>query len=1612
MADEPSLLELARRLGLSVPEARPLWRAASEIASQSGHDAQDVFIELAMRARSTVPGKRDLTSDSIAAPPATALATLTADALAGSPSSSFAERLARAAAGAGPVQADGGRIAAMDPFDVRNLAQEGVAGAGAALPHLDAIQKSFGHHDVGGVRAHVGGAAAKAATGIGARAYATGDDVAFEASPDIRQAAHEAAHVVQQRGGVRLDGGVGRRGDTYEQHADAVAALVVRGESAEALLDTMAHRGAAGGPAVQREDRDGDGLDDATGEPVVGRGPRSRTQGQAQFTFEFPERQLGPPARLGLVTVTAKVGGEVSAQLTPHRSASDQPQDGDTTTTITQGVTVDSDGGVAYHPQIQTEINRRILGFTPSLVGELEVSGDSATLGVGGQLQTADQGTVGIRTLEAQIILAEWDRSESGSGLRLVGADLSAAIGIPPFQMRLGPHDAQIAPQLELKLELDPNWREIGRRLVQRIATRAGAGALATGGGAAATDAALAGAGAGLAGPAFAAALGLAAGYITFRMAVAELGSAEAMESVCHEAPKSLYRYCLTYAATFFRVGGFSGRDGTGGRNAARAIMRRLAEENNLTEDQIYEQARAMGAREIYGQVFEVVRPSFRDQAADRVGSRIRFGTLINEALAPACWGGGVFRREGGAHGLPTYGHVAEPAESSQPSSGQAPQRLARQPGSSVLSAAEAAAIAGRGLDGAAGALPFADRIASAFGRHDVSGVRVAVGGAAADASASLGAHAYAMGDAIAFEASPDLRTVAHEAAHVVQQRHGVQVRDGIGQPGDQYERHADAVADLVVRGESAEQVLDAMTGGGAAHEPAVQRLEHPPRQDGLPAELLERFEQSLEQDLSNVRLHTDSAAARAADELAAQAFALGEDIYFAEGTYDPSSDEGRALIAHEVAHVAQQRQGQLGAQTKPAVSSPGDAAEQQADAVAPDLLAGRPVRVAAAPGGVAYRDTETDRGRNLTRTAIDHADDAQLGQIVAAIDEATRHSSTAHVCRLSLPDGQRVALTGEDAASLRSLAAGRMTMVGPPLSGRGSASAPAPSPGESAATPEAAGDGYGEAADQLESAALHGDPNAAAISAANEASETGGRYRASDAPTSAAEPASLGRSQQLVKEQVSRVRHYLAGTDGSGHPIAADRREAYERVRNALAESGLTAPMVEDIDRRGRRAEAWAGVMSMEDPDQITDRRSRDAVRRSVDQYMSELADAIGAEAAADVRREALAGHPDAVVAAHGAEFVDSIEGNRPEGSRQVVEAGDLNRMHASGTYPRGFQEFRENWRSYARTHRAQYRQLVRDGASAEAATRQIVDAPEQPAEMNEVVEVLRANREVELGSMEGMCGRENRGRYIGGDQLVAIYRARHGAEEAALTAPHCGDSREENEIGAPNIEQLLRRRIAREDRTAWYTRGAMASPHWPTFDAALPEIDRFTSTERDISNLERAADVAPRLLEGYSGSEASRSLLRGQLARINHGAPGDFSNWFLGDTPQVRTLEDYRELLASFFGGGRSASNRGAGVFAFTRHYIHQGQHYSEGSQDADAEGAAPGGEQAAEPEAEPAGFRVTIDTFFPQRQEDQIMALVARDVGADRERAARAEARAAARAARRARPRRGAH
>jgi hypothetical protein len=109
------------------------------------------------------------------------------------------------------------------------------SGAGSELPYRPQLESAFGA-DLGGVTAHLGGTEAQQGlSGLGARAAAHGNSVAFaEASPSLGLVAHETAHVIQQGasggGGVqRKPVGVSAPGNDAEARADAAADAVVAG---------------------------------------------------------------------------------------------------------------------------------------------------------------------------------------------------------------------------------------------------------------------------------------------------------------------------------------------------------------------------------------------------------------------------------------------------------------------------------------------------------------------------------------------------------------------------------------------------------------------------------------------------------------------------------------------------------------------------------------------------------------------------------------------------------------------------------------------------------------------------------------------------------------------------------------------------------------------------------------------------------------------------------------------------------------------------------------------------------------------------------------------------------------------------------------------------------------------------------------------------------------------------------------------------------------------------------------------------------------------------------------------------------------------------------------
>lgn len=130
--------------------------------------------------------------------------------------------------------------------------------------------------------------------------------------------------------------------------------------------------------------------------------------------------------------------------------------------------------------------------------------------------------------------------------------------------------------------------------------------------------------------------------------------------------------------------------------------------------------------------------------------------------------------------------------------------------------------------------------------------------------------------------------------------RSGVAVRRRATPAADRHEQQADRAAKGFVRGTPGLRrwLTPATPSGfvlpGSAGEP-------------LPFALRLELEGAFDADLAAVRVHRDAVAAEHVRRQRARAFAAGASVYFAAGRFDPVGADGRALIAHEIAHVLQQ---------------------------------------------------------------------------------------------------------------------------------------------------------------------------------------------------------------------------------------------------------------------------------------------------------------------------------------------------------------------------------------------------------------------------------------------------------------------------------------------------------------------------------------------------------------------------------------------------------------------------------------------------------------------------------------------------------------------------------
>lgn len=129
-----------------------------------------------------------------------------------------------------------------------------------------------------------------------------------------------------------------------------------------------------------------------------------------------------------------------------------------------------------------------------------------------------------------------------------------------------------------------------------------------------------------------------------------------------------------------------------------------------------------------------------------------------------------------------------------------------------------------------------------------------------------------------------------------------VQTNPTVSQPGDRDEREAERVAEEVTR--SRAPTVPIAAGHASASDHPVGGLGQ-----GRPLDEESRafFEPRFGRDLGGVRVHTGARADESARAFNALAYTAGADVVFAAGQYAPETAAGRWLLAHELAHVAQQ---------------------------------------------------------------------------------------------------------------------------------------------------------------------------------------------------------------------------------------------------------------------------------------------------------------------------------------------------------------------------------------------------------------------------------------------------------------------------------------------------------------------------------------------------------------------------------------------------------------------------------------------------------------------------------------------------------------------------------
>jgi hypothetical protein len=169
-------------------------------------------------------------------------------------------------------------------------------------------------------------------------------------------------------------------------------------------------------------------------------------------------------------------------------------------------------------------------------------------------------------------------------------------------------------------------------------------------------------------------------------------------------------------------------------------------------------------------------------------------------------------------------------------------------------------------------------------------------------------------------------RTVGNQAVQRLFKSGVIQAKLKIGQPGDKYEQEADRVAEQIIRmPEPQIQRQPEDEEKKKEEEGLIQPKGESGSSQGLSLNIASRieaiksggqpltestrgyFEQRFGHNFGDVRVHTDTEAAKAAKSLNARAFTIGRDVAFGPSQYGPETQAGKRLLAHELTHVVQQ---------------------------------------------------------------------------------------------------------------------------------------------------------------------------------------------------------------------------------------------------------------------------------------------------------------------------------------------------------------------------------------------------------------------------------------------------------------------------------------------------------------------------------------------------------------------------------------------------------------------------------------------------------------------------------------------------------------------------------